>query len=123
MPQDASDEIVLNQYLESLNLAGWRLAALLDGLQVPGCDAALLKSLSENIRRGYCILNREIYANAADGRHGVGRIADTEQTVFIPPAQTIDGDGQQAHLVPLPDLRSTVREEGGDSPNVPMECV
>ena len=63
-----------------------------------GCAA--LKCGRENIRRSYRVLNCEIDADAADWRHGVRCVADTEQSGAIPFLQTIDDHGEQFNVVP-----------------------
>ena len=62
------------------------------------------------------VLNREIDADAADRRHGVGRIADAEQPGPVPLLQTVDLDRQQLHVVPGFESRARVRQGTASRP-------
>src|SRR3546814_4956125 len=57
----------------------------------------------EYVRRSHCILDSEIDANAAQRRHGMGRIANCETTRSIPSGQPIPGNGQKLHVIPATD--------------------
>ena len=52
----------------------------------------------EDIRRRDRILDREIDADPADRRHGVGGIADREQPGPMPAGQPVERDGQQMQV-------------------------
>lgn len=95
--------------LEGLGDAGGQLAAVLDVGEREfgdGCSADLgrAKYGSEDARGRHGILNGEINADAANGRHGMGGVADAEQTREMPAAQAIDLDGKERHLIPRLDL-------------------
>ena len=47
--------------------------------QINQLDAAVAKLLGQDVRRRDRILNREVDADAADRRHGMGRVADAQQ--------------------------------------------
>src|SRR3546814_9329170 len=49
------------------------------------------------------ILDSEIDANAAQRRHGMGSIANCENTRSIPSGQPIQGNGQKLHVIPATD--------------------
>jgi len=68
----------------------------------------------ENICGGDGVLNGEIDADAADGRHGVGGVADAEQAAAGPVAQAIDGDGEQLDVTPIFQLGGAALQEGSD---------
>ncbi len=60
------------------------------------------------------VLNREIDANAADGRHRMGRIADADQAGFPPALQPIDTDGQKINVIPAFKLIQPFSGKGAD---------
>src|ERR1700692_614667 len=69
---------------------------------------------NENICGGDGVLNGEIDADAADGRHGVGGVADAEESAAGPVAQAVDGDGEQLDVAPVFQLGGAAFKEGGD---------
>ena len=79
MAQHVADDALLHEELHRLHHLGRPFAPRLHlGKQLAG-HAPLAQRLPENIGGGDRVLNGEIDADAADRRHGVGRIADAEQ--------------------------------------------
>src|SRR5262249_1596191 len=72
-------------------------------------------------RRRPRVLHRQIDADAADGGHGVRRIADAEQPGPMPAPETVDRDGQQLDLVPVLEVVDPVGEWGHDLRNAAPE--
>src|ERR1700686_2050007 len=68
----------------------------------------------ENICGGDGVLNGEIDADAADGRHGVGGVADAEEAAAGPVAQAIDGYGEKFDVGPIFQAGGAALEERGD---------
>ena len=87
---DASDNSILNRALHSLRHAGRPLTPLLDPLEVLGCQSPRTYRRSQQIRRRDRILDGQVDPDTTDRRHGMRRIADTEETRTIPLAQPIN---------------------------------
>src|ERR1041385_7879418 len=64
------------------------------------------------------VLNCEIDANTADGRHCVRGVADAEEARAIPLAQAIDEHREQFDLIPVVDFARAVFQEWGDGNDV-----
>jgi hypothetical protein len=79
-----------------------------------GGYCAFPKSLSHDV--GCCdgILDGKINSNAADGRHSVSCVADTQKARAIPLPQAIDTHGQQLDVAPVAQLADPVCQEGRD---------
>jgi hypothetical protein len=56
------------------------------------------------------------------GRHGVGRVADAEEARAVPALQAVDGDGQEADVIPASKLADTVANEGRDAGEALAKC-
>jgi len=72
---------------------------------------------AEDIGGSYGVLNGQIYADAADGRHGVGGVAEAEESGAGPLGQAVDRYGQQADVFPVAEFTDTIaqeRDEAGD---------
>jgi hypothetical protein len=52
--------------------------------------------------RRHRVLDGQIDAHAADGRHGVGRVSDAQEPRPIPPAQAVYRHRQELDVVPAP---------------------
>ena len=68
----------------------------------------------ENICGGDGVLNGEIDADSTDGGHGVGGVADAEESAAGPVAQAVDGDGQQLDVAPVFQLGGAPLQKGCD---------
>ena len=97
----AAEQKGVSRRLESLRFASGRFATPLNGGQALFAERATLQRRREDVRAGHGVLDREIDPDAADGRHGVGRIADEQQAGFVPLGQTIELNGEQLHLTPV----------------------
>src|SRR5205085_940834 len=64
----------------------------------------------KNVRRRDRVLDREIDADAAYGRHRMRRIADREQSRPPPALQPVERDGEQIHLIPARERVGDVRQ-------------
>lgn len=84
---------LVNTRLGSLNDADGKFAALLYFRQQLVRRAPLPQWLGQQIGRGDSILNSEIDAYSAGGRHGVGRVPNAEQSGTMPSAQSVDLNG------------------------------
>ena len=98
----------MHEDLEALREAnGEGAAALHTGEGALRDDAgleALAKRRDEQVGGGDGILDGEVDADAADGRHGVGGVADAEQAGAMPAAEVIDLDGERLELRPVSEL-------------------
>ena len=77
--QHAANHAILYEDLQRLRGARWKSSALLDSEQVILSEHAVEELGRQDIGGGDGILNREIDSHAADGRHGMSRIADAKQ--------------------------------------------
>ena len=117
----------MNGGLECLgNASGERAAALDLGKRAFGNGRSPLLGQAEyrtkDARGSDRILNGEIDTDSTDRRHGVSGIADAEQAGNMPPAQAVDLDRKEGHLIPglyLVGARSAVgagcAEEGNEA--------
>src|ERR1700728_4539685 len=83
---------VVSVDLKALGDAGGEVAALLNAGEESVGDAMFAQRAAEEIGRGDRILNSEIDADSASGRHGVRGVSDAEQPGAMPMLQTIDLD-------------------------------
>ena len=90
--QGRFDEAAVREDLKCLSHFGGEFPAFLDFVEMLINGAAILQRLPQNVGGGDCVLNGDIDANAANGRHGVSGIADAEKSRPRPVAQAIDGD-------------------------------
>ena len=65
-----------------------------------GVTAPASEFRDQDVGGGDGILDREIYADAADRRHRMRRVADEQQSRPAPFRKAIDRDGQQFNVVP-----------------------
>ncbi len=73
------------------------------------------------VRGGDCVLKGDVDTDAADGGHGVGRVADAEQAGGTPVTKAIDLDGEEFDLVPGVDLAGADGEERDDALDALLE--
>ena len=69
----------------------------------------------ENVGGGHRILDRQVDADAAHRRHGVGGIADAQQTRAPPGLEPVDLHVQELHLLPVPGFPRHARARSGNS--------
>jgi len=72
-------EDAVGENLYSLGVTHGRFAVMLDALQIMYGGAAGEEAFGEDIGGGDCVLQGDVDADAADGGHGVGGVADAEQ--------------------------------------------
>ena len=94
----------VGENLEGLRDAGGEFAAVLDSSEGELGDDAGGKDGREDARGGYGVLNGEVDADAADGGHGVGGVADAEEAGEVPAGEAVDLDGEKLDLVPVGEL-------------------
>ena len=78
--KNTPDHVVLYKNLKSLRGPSREIPPLLDGMKLAFGGDSLQQNWAEYVRGGHRVLNCEIDSNPSDGRHGVCRIADTEQS-------------------------------------------
>src|ERR1700682_128086 len=105
----------MGENLEPLGHARGKFAACLDLVEVDICGCALGQGRNENICGGDRVLDGEIDADAADGGHGVGGVADAEESAARPVAQAVDGDGQEFDVAPVFQLGGAALQKWCDS--------
>jgi len=106
--------VFVGEDLNRLSHARGKFAACLNFLEVGIGGGSGGQNGNENVRGGDGVLNSEIDANAADGRHGVRGIADAEKAAAGPVAQAIDGDGEELDVVPIFQFDGAALQNGGD---------
>ena len=112
---EGADEQVVDDDLKGLGDACGEFAAALDVGEGELGDDAGLEGGGEDAGGGDGVLNGEVDADAADGRHGVGGVADAEQAGAVPAGEAVDLDGEKLDLVPVGDLVDAVGEEGDEA--------
>jgi hypothetical protein len=75
----------------------------------------MAQSSSEDASGCDSVLYRHIDTDAAGRRHCMGSITDAEQSGTMPPAQMVDLDGEEFHLVPIAQLLNAISEKWRDS--------
>ena len=58
------------------------------------------RGFGEDVGGGDGVLNGEVDADAADGGHGVGGVADAEEAGEMPAVEAIDLDAEKLDLIP-----------------------
>jgi hypothetical protein len=76
--KDAADNAILNENLQALRQPCRQFAPALHPVEIIHRDSMLAQRSGQNVGRRDGILNGQIDADAADRRHGVRRIADTQ---------------------------------------------
>jgi len=87
-----ADDVVLHQDLYALGDARGKFTALLHSLKCSKRYSPAEQGLNEDIGGGDRILYRQINADAADGRHGVGGVSYAEQPRPVPATQPVNGN-------------------------------
>jgi len=87
------DHVVLNENLHALCGARGEFAPILHRGKVVVICRERLQRLSENVGGGDGILNGQIYADAANRRHRMSRIADAQEAGPPPSFKAIHDDG------------------------------
>ena len=77
--------------------------------------AATREGRRQNVCRRDRVLNREVDADATNGRHRVRGVADAEKARPAPFAQAVDLHGQQLDLVPVLKFADAVAQERRDA--------
>src|SRR6516164_2481223 len=115
------DHPILDEQLEPLRRASREFPTALDRLQVVLVGGSLQEARGQDIGSGNGVLNCQIYADAADRRHGVCRIADTQQAGPVPNPQAIDSDSQQLDVGPIVQFADAIAEVGGEARDLRAE--
>ena len=84
--QDAVDDLV-GAGLQALRAQDGGLALGLNRVEMVAGEGAGAEWISEEVGGGDGVLDREVDADAADGRHGVGGVADAEEAGAVPAAR------------------------------------
>ena len=121
--QHRGDDAALGHHLDPLGDAGGQETPPLDAREVLRRDAAGAERLREQVGGGHGVLHGQVDADAADRRHGVGGVADAQEARAVPPLQAIDGDGQEADVVPASKLADAVANEGRDAGEPLAKCL
>ena len=67
-------------------------------------EGARAERVGEDVGGGDGVLQGDVDADAADGRHGVRGVADAEQAGEPPAFEVVDLDGEELDLVPGVEL-------------------
>jgi hypothetical protein len=86
--------------LDALGAEDGGSAMLLDPLEVVVGEIVGAERVGEDIGGGDRILKRDVDADAADGGHGVGGVADAKEAGEGPAFEVVDLDGEEFDLVP-----------------------
>jgi hypothetical protein len=105
--KDAREKVV-DEDLEGLSDAGGEFAAMLDVREGEFGDDPGGQDGCEDAGGSNGVLNGEVDADAADGGHGVGGVADAEEAGEVPAGEAIDLDGEEFDLGPVGDLVDSV---------------
>ena len=117
----SAGEDAVGEDLHSLRVADGGFAVVLDSLQIVYGGAAGEEGLGEDVGGGDCVLKGDVDADAADWGHGVGGVADAEQTGGTPVLKTVHLNGEELDFVPGVDLGSAAGEEGDDALDALLE--
>ena len=99
---------MVSENLKGLGDAGGEFAAMLDVGEGEFGNEAGCEDWSQDAGGGDGVLNSEIDADAANGGHGVGGIADAEKAGTVPASEAIDLNGEEFDLVPVCEFVDTV---------------
>ncbi len=108
--EDAVDEAV-GEDLDALGVADGGFAVVLEGEEVVEGQRAGAKGIGEAVGGGDGVLDGDVDADAADGGHGVGGVADAEEAGDGPALEVVDLDGEEFDFVPGIELGGAVAEE------------
>ncbi len=97
--------------LDALSAADGFDAALLDPLEVVVGEGVGAERVGEDVGGCDGVLQGDVDADAADGRHGVGGVSDAEQAGEPPAVEVIDLYGEELDLRPGVDLGGAAGEE------------
>jgi len=100
--------------LDSLGAEDGGSAVVLHLLEMMSSQAMNSERVSQDIGRGDSVLQGDVDADAADGGHGMGGIADAKQAGKRPALEVIDLHGEQLDVIPGIDLGCATGEEGGE---------
>ena len=118
---EGAGEDAVGEDLHSLGVAHGAFAVVLDAAQIVHGGGAAEQGFGEEVGGGDCVLQGDVDADAADGGHGMGRVADAEQAGGAPLLKVVDLDGEELDLVPGVDLRGAAGEEGDDALDALLE--
>ena len=100
----------MDEELEALRHLGWPFPAALYLHQVALAQVSIGQRFRQQVRGGNSVLDRQVDADAADRRHGVGGIANAQQAGPAPLLQAIDLDCQQVDVLPAPQIAQRLFE-------------
>lgn len=104
----------MSKRLNSLRDARGEFTATLDSREIVLAEIAAQQRFGEDVGGGDRILNGEIDSDSAGGRHGMGSVADAEQSRSMPSAKAVDLDREQLDLIPAGDFVHAIAKIGGD---------
>jgi hypothetical protein len=105
---------VVREGLDALGAENGFDAVVLHPLQMMIGEGVGEERLGQDVGCGDRVLEGYVDADAADGRHGVGGIADAEEAGGPPFFKMVDLDGEELDLVPGIEMGGTSAEEGGE---------
>ena len=120
--QNGVDQPIMEEHLQTLSRAGRKRATFLNPPQMVGSHHPRPERLPENVRRCHRVLDGKIDAHAAQGRHGMRRVADAKQTWTVPMIESVKRNGEKPDLLPILELVDPICELGDQSNEALTEC-
>src|ERR1700738_2824224 len=120
--QNGVDQPIMEERLQTLSRAGRKHAPFLKPPHMVGLHHPRLERLPENVRRCHRVLDGKINAHAAQGRHGMRRVANAKQTWAVPTIEPVEDNGEKLDLLPVLELVEPIRELGHKSSKALTEC-
>src|SRR5437773_2319184 len=99
--QHAPHDPVLDEHLDPLGHARGPLAAALHAREILGAHPSLAQRRRQQVGGGHRVLDREVDADAADGRHRVRGVAEAEHARPEPAREPVHAHGEQLHVLPV----------------------
>lgn len=121
--QQRLDDLGVRQTLEALGRDGRGHAAALYAADVLQPHGALAQRAHEVAGGSHRVLHREVDADAEDRRHGMGGVADAQQSRPVPAAQPVQPYVEQLDLVPRGDGVRPVGQPGDGLRELGHEAV
>ena len=109
--EHAAHHAILDEQLNRLRHASRKFPAPLHRGHIRIAQRIVAQLRGKEIGGGDGVLDREIHADPADRRHGVGGVADAQQSRPAPLLEAIDLDGEQAHVAPILERIDAIGEE------------
>lgn len=116
--EDLGEKGVLHEDLEALDYFGWPFAPRLDPGEGLFGDGLSEKRGGKEIGRGDGVLDGEIDADTAHGRHGMGGIADAKEAGQVPAFEAVHLDGQEFDFIPRIEFGDPLAQERSEMDDV-----